>query len=216
MGFMSLKKKYKADTGKDAPPSWTKGRLINEIRGTSAVAPAPAAAPSPAPAPPAPAIGRAVRAEGARNQAAADERFDELGEGQDAIGRAVRAEGARNQAAADEMMSMLDAIYKGLERSRWKRGGHGAAVTELGKGTVTVLTGKKGKLGKGSHGLVRKGQMETDEGQIPVAVKVVDLDDEDARRALQRELKILVGSMGVMHANGLDAKWRPRASCRHR
>ena len=162
------------------------------------------------------AIKRAVRAEGARNQGAADERFDELGEGQDAIGRAVRAEGARNQAAADEMMSMLDAIYKGLERSQRNRGGHDAAVTELGKDTVTVVTGKKGKLGKGSHGLVRKGQMETGEGQpVPVAVKVVDVDDEDARRALQRELKMLVSSMGVMHANGLDAEWWPRASCRH-
>ena len=45
------------------------------------------------------AIQRTVRAEASKNQAAAEERFDELGAGQDAIQRTVRAEASKNQAA---------------------------------------------------------------------------------------------------------------------
>ena len=55
------------------------------------------------------AIQRTVRAEASKNQAAAEERFDELGAGQDAIQRTVRAEASKNQAAAEDAIGELEA-----------------------------------------------------------------------------------------------------------
>ena len=143
------------------------------------------------------AIRQAVRAEGARNQAAAADRFDELGDGQDAIRRAVRAEGAKRERDQADMMTKINAIYASLEPARPKGGKKGVAVTELGREAVTMKKGKAGKLGRGSHGVVKKGELETDSGRIPVAIKVVAVDDEEARRALQRELEILVSFFGT-------------------
>ena len=93
-----------------------------------------------------------------------------------------------------EIMAIINAVYDSLERGRQKHGRKGTIVTELEIESVKVLKGKEAKLGKGSHGVVKRGEMKTDTGTTQVAVKVVDLEDEDARRALQRELEILVNS----------------------
>ena len=98
----------------------------------------------------------------------------------------------QSEKAQADMMTKINAIYASLEPARRKGGKKGIAVTELGREAVTIKKGKAGKLGRGSHGIVKKGELETDSGRIPVAIKVVAVDDEEARRALQRELEILV------------------------
>ena len=86
------------------------------------------------------AIKRAVRAEGAKNQAAADERFDELGEGQDAIKRAVqdgfrsvigetRARDKRDRAREEKERAMAEEIDlkdREIEPVPIARGGFGS------------------------------------------------------------------------------------------
>ena len=98
----------------------------------------------------------------------------------------------QSEKAQADMMTKINAIYASLEPARRKGGKKGIAVTELGREAVTIKKGKAGKLGRGSHGIVKKGELETDSGRIPVAIKVVAVDDEEARQALQRELEILV------------------------
>ena len=138
--------------------------------------------------------GRKVDARASRIEGAFEEGVAELVEGQGALGRKVDARASRIEEKQAEMMTMISAVYDSLERGRQKRGRKGTVVTELGMDSVKVLKGKEAKLGKGSHGIVKRGEMKTDTGTVPVAVKVVDLEDEDARRALQRELEILVKS----------------------
>ena len=143
------------------------------------------------------ALGRKVDARAGRIEGAVEDGVAELADGQDALGRKVDARASRIEEKQAEMMDMISAVYGSLERSRQKRGRKGTVVTELGMDSVTVLKGKEAKLGKGSHGVVKRGEMKTDTGPVPVAVKVVDLEDEDARQALQRELEILVSSSCV-------------------
>ena len=81
-------------------------------------------------------------------------------------------------------MQRIDAIYKSLKNQSTEPSHTGAAID---LSSLAVVKGKKGKLGRGSHGVVKLAHYQPVDGGRPkkVAVKIVPVDDPDAQAALQ-------------------------------
>ena len=79
------------------------------------------------------------------------------------------------------LMEQINAMYKFVEP---KSANTGASID---LGSLKVVKGKKGKLGRGSHGVVKLAHYQPDGGGElrKVAIKMVPVDEPDAQAALQ-------------------------------
>ena len=93
-------------------------------------------------------------------------------------------------------MQKIEAMYKSVQ-NKSATSSHARAAIDLS--TLSVVKGKKGKLGRGSHGVVKLAHYQVDGGRPKkVAVKMVPVDDPDAQAALQG---IIFTSAGVRSAH---------------
>ena len=90
---------------------------------------------------------------------------------------------ARLQEKEALYMQKIEAMYKSVQ-NKSGTSSHASAAIDLS--TLSVVKGKKGKLGRGSHGVVKLAHYQVDGGRPKkVAVKMVPVDDPDAQAALQ-------------------------------
>ena len=86
-------------------------------------------------------------------------------------------------------MEQINAMYKFMEtKSKMTKSASTGASIDLE--SLTLVKGKKGKLGRGSHGVVKLAHYQPDGGGKPrkVAIKMVPVDEPDAQAALQVRL----------------------------
>ena len=82
------------------------------------------------------------------------------------------------------LMEQINAMYKDVKRKTNKSANTGASID---LDSLEVVKGKKGKLGRGSQGVVRLAHYQSAGGGKPqkVAIKMVPVDEPDAQAALQ-------------------------------
>ena len=84
------------------------------------------------------------------------------------------------------LMEQINAMYKFVEtKSKTTKSAHTGAPIDLD--SLTLVKGKKGKLGRGSHGVVKLAHYQpAGGGEVrKVAIKMVPVDEPDAQAALQ-------------------------------
>ena len=84
------------------------------------------------------------------------------------------------------IMEEIHAMYKLVEpKSKTTKSANTGASIDLD--SLKLVKGKKGKLGRGSHGVVKLAYYQPDGGGEPrkVAIKMVPVDEPDAQAALQ-------------------------------
>ena len=83
-------------------------------------------------------------------------------------------------------MEQINAMYKFVEtKSKTTKSANTGASIDLD--SLKLVKGKKGKLGKGSHGVVKLAHYQPNGGgeSQKVAIKMVDVTEPDAQAALQ-------------------------------
>jgi len=91
----------------------------------------------------------------------------------------------RLAAQMSAMMAKVEEVYKAMEMDK-KGKNSSKKATSLDLDRLTVVKGKKGKLGRGVHGVVRLANYQLKNGKsVKVAIKQVPVDDHDAQVALQ-------------------------------
>ena len=91
----------------------------------------------------------------------------------------------RLAAQMSAMTAKVEEVYKAVEMDKKGKNSSNKA-TSLDLDNLAVVKGKKGKLGRGTHGVVRLANYQPSNGKlVKVAIKQVPVDDPDAQKALQ-------------------------------
>jgi len=96
-----------------------------------------------------------------------------------------------------KQMTLLEGILAEVRNKTNARGAGAAAGPESGAALLdadrVAIDRPPVVLGRGSHGVVKKGSLACAAKRVPVAVKIVSFDDPAAAAALSKELDILAG-----------------------